>query len=130
MEGNGAFTQGGAHELRYLFIDFNAFFASVEQHDEPRLRGHPVIVTPLQSEHSGAIAASYEAKALGIERGTAVQDARRYARQAALWYQIDSLNRRYGKQTIALASQAGLDLNYLGVKIAFSRVPEAEEIEC
>ena len=64
-------------ELRYLFIDFNAYFASVEQHDEPALRGRPVIVTPLKSEHSGAIAASYEAKALGISRGTSVADARR-----------------------------------------------------
>lgn len=25
--------------LQYLFIDFNAFFAAVEQHDEPALRG-------------------------------------------------------------------------------------------
>ncbi len=70
------FTQGGAHELRYLFIDFNAYFASVEQQDEPSLRGRPVIVTPLPSEHSGAIAASYEAKALGISRGTSVREAR------------------------------------------------------
>lgn len=60
-----------------MFIDFNAFFASVEQHDDPELRGRPVIVTPLASEHSGAIAASYEAKALGISRGTSVVEARR-----------------------------------------------------
>lgn len=63
--------------LRYLFIDFNAYFASVEQHDDQALRGRPVIVTPLPGEHTGAIAASYEAKALGISRGTSVADARR-----------------------------------------------------
>lgn len=62
--------------VRYLFIDFNAYFASVEQHDDPALRGRPVLVTPLASEHSGAIAASYEAKALGISRGTSVIEAR------------------------------------------------------
>ncbi len=62
--------------LAYLFIDFNAYFASVEQHDEPALRGRPVIVTPLQSEHTGAIAASYEAKTFGIKRGTTVREAR------------------------------------------------------
>jgi DNA polymerase IV len=71
------FRRADPHELRYLFIDFNAFFASVEQHDDPALRGRPVIVTPLDSEHCGAIAASYEAKALGITRGTSVSDARR-----------------------------------------------------
>lgn len=63
--------------LRFLFVDFNAYFASVEQHDDPALRGRPVIVTPLASEHSGAIAASYEAKALGISRGTTVIEARK-----------------------------------------------------
>lgn len=72
------------HELRYLFIDFNAFFASVEQHDDPALRGRPVIVIPLASEHSGAIAASYEAKALGISRGTTVIEARRLCPDIAI----------------------------------------------
>ncbi len=65
-----------ADGLRYLFIDFNAYFASVEQHDHPELRGRPVIVTPLASEHSGAIAASYEARPFGIRRGTKVREAR------------------------------------------------------
>ncbi len=63
--------------LAWLFLDFNAYFASVEQHDEPALRGRPVIVAPLRSEHTGAIAASYEAKAYGVKRGTKVRDARR-----------------------------------------------------
>lgn len=62
--------------LAYLFIDFNAYFASVEQHDHPQLQGRPVIVTPLDSEHTGAIAASYEARRFGIKRGTKVRDAR------------------------------------------------------
>lgn len=64
------------HPLRFLFIDFNSYFAAVEQHDDPSIRGRPVIVTPLESEHTGAIAASYEAKAIGISRGTPVREAR------------------------------------------------------
>ncbi|GJL91600.1 Y-family DNA polymerase [Hyphococcus sp.] len=63
--------------LAYLFIDFNAYFAGVEQHDHPELRDRPVIVTPLNSEHTSAIAASYEARRYGIGRGTKVRDARR-----------------------------------------------------
>ena len=75
MEGSaGAFRPSDG--LAYLFLDFNAYFASVEQHDHPELMGRPVIVTPLASEHTGAIAASYEAKAFGIKRGTKVRDAR------------------------------------------------------
>lgn len=64
------------HPLRFLFIDFNSYFAAVEQHDDPAIRSRPVIVTPLASEYTGAIAASYEAKAIGISRGTTVRDAR------------------------------------------------------
>lgn len=78
------FSPARPHELRYMFVDFNAFFASVEQHDEPALRGWPVIVTPLPSEHSGAIAASYEAKAVGIRRGTSVAEARRLFPRVAI----------------------------------------------
>lgn len=69
-------TYTAADGLRYLFIDFNAFFAGVEQHDDPALRGRPVIVTPLKSDHTMAIAASYEARPFGITRGTKVFEAR------------------------------------------------------
>ncbi|MEQ8935224.1 MAG: type VI secretion protein ImpB, partial [Amphiplicatus sp.] len=62
--------------LRYLFIDFNAYFAAVEQHDHHELRGRPVIVAPLASEHTSAIAVSYEARPYGIKRGTSVKEAR------------------------------------------------------
>ena len=34
-------------ELEIMFIDMDAFFASVEQMDEPALRGRPVAVTPV-----------------------------------------------------------------------------------
>ena len=35
--------------LRCLFVDFDSFFASVEQHDDPSLRGRPVAVIPVAS---------------------------------------------------------------------------------
>ena len=52
--------------LRSLFVDFNSYFASVEQQLNPALRGRPVGVVPVLAETSCCIAASYEAKALGI----------------------------------------------------------------
>ncbi len=63
--------------LRWLFLDLNAYFASVEQQENPRLRGRPIIVTPVAAEGTCAIAASYEAKAFGIRTGTPVYEARR-----------------------------------------------------
>jgi len=65
------------HMLRYLFIDFNAFFASVEQQENPKLRGKPVAVVPVMAEHTACIAASYEAKKFGIKTGTSAQEARK-----------------------------------------------------
>lgn len=63
--------------LRYLFIDFDSFFASVEQQLHPRLRGCPVGVVPMAGvETTACIAASYEAKAFGIKTGTLVREAR------------------------------------------------------
>ncbi len=63
--------------LRWLFLDLNAYFASVEQQENPALRGRPVIVAPGGVETTVAIAASYEAKAYGISTGTPVWEARR-----------------------------------------------------
>ncbi len=63
--------------LRWLFIDLNSYFASVEQQLDPTLRGRPVVVRPAPSEHTCAIAASYEAKAFGVKTGTRIADARR-----------------------------------------------------
>lgn len=62
--------------LRVLFLDMNAFFASVEQQDKPELRGRPVGVVPVAVESSCCIACSYEARAFGVKTGTRVSDAR------------------------------------------------------
>jgi DNA polymerase-4 len=63
--------------LRYLFIDFDSFFASVEQQFHPELRGRPVGIVPsLGVETTCCIAASYEAKAFGVKTGTGVREAR------------------------------------------------------
>lgn len=67
----------GDRRLRYLFLDLNSYFASVEQQENPELRGKPVAVVPVMAETSVCVAASYEAKAFGVRCGTTVGDARR-----------------------------------------------------
>lgn len=59
-----------------LFIDMNAFFASVEQQDNPQLRNTPIAVIPVPSDHTSVIAPSYEARAFGIKTGMKVHEAR------------------------------------------------------
>lgn len=62
--------------LNALYVDFNSYFASVEQLLRPELRNKPVGVVPVEAETTCCIAASYEAKAFGVRTGTRVSDAR------------------------------------------------------
>ena len=48
-----------------MHIDMNAFFASIEQRDDPLLSGKPVAITNGQ-KGSCIITCSYEARAFGI----------------------------------------------------------------
>ena len=66
--------------LNVLYVDFNSYFASVEQQLCPELRGKPIGVLPVMAETTCCIAASYEAKAFGIKTGTMVRDARKLCR--------------------------------------------------
>lgn len=61
--------------LRRVFIDMNAYFASVEQQEDPKLRGKPIGVVPVMARGTCCIAASYEAKKFGVKTGTPVWEA-------------------------------------------------------
>jgi len=63
--------------LRSLLVDFNSYFASVEQQVEPRLRGRPLGVVPMLADTTVCIAASVEAKTFGVKTGTKVAEARK-----------------------------------------------------
>ena len=70
--------------LRWLFLDLNSYFASVEQQLQPALRGRPVIVAPVGSDTTVAIAASIEAKRFGIRTGTPVWEAKQLCREVVV----------------------------------------------
>jgi DNA polymerase-4 len=64
--------------LRTLFVDMNAYFASVEQQDDPRLRGKPIGIVPLKEAFASCcIAISYEAKKFGVKGGMGFREAKR-----------------------------------------------------
>ena len=59
-----------------LAVDFNSYFASVEQQLDPALRGRAVGVVPSLADTTCCIAASYEAKKFGVKTGTLVREAK------------------------------------------------------
>ena len=66
-------------EATILHADIDAFFASVEQRDDPRLHGRPVIVGA-----GVVLAASYEAKAYGVRTAMGGRQARRLCPDAVV----------------------------------------------
>ena len=64
-------------EATILHADLDSFYASVEQRDNPRLRGRPVIVGG-----GVVLAASYEAKAFGVRTPMGGREARQLCPQA------------------------------------------------
>jgi len=66
-------------DVAILHADLDAFYASVEQRDDPRLRGRPVIVGG-----GVVLAASYEAKACGVRTAMGGAQARRACPRAVV----------------------------------------------
>ncbi len=60
-----------------MHIDLNSAFATAEQQARPSLRGKPIGVTNRISEYCCVIAASYEAKLLGVRTGMRLDEARK-----------------------------------------------------
>lgn len=68
-----------AEQPQILHIDLNSCFATVEQQARPLLRGQPLAVTNRLTKNACVVAASYEAKALGVKVGMGFAEAKMVA---------------------------------------------------
>lgn len=106
--------------LRSLFVDFNSYFASVEQEDTPHLRGRPVAVTPVIAATGCCIAASIEAKTFGVKTGCLVRDARRLCPDIAIVEARPSLYVAWHRRLMAAIENA----------IPIAKVHSVDEAAC
>lgn len=81
-----------------IFVDMDAFFASIEQHDDPSLRGRPVGVTN-GAQGTCLITCSYEARAFGIHTGMRLRQARQLCPELV---QCPARPRRYAEVSTAI----------------------------
>ena len=65
-----------------LHVDMDAFFAAVEQHDRPELRGLPVVVGAAPDERGVVSTCSYEARVFGVHSAMPSREAFRRCPQA------------------------------------------------
>jgi hypothetical protein len=63
-------------QRKIIHIDMDAFYASVEQQDNLEYQNKPLIFVPCITDYTCAIAASYQAKRLGVKTGTKVKVAK------------------------------------------------------
>jgi DNA polymerase-4 len=104
----------------FLHIDLNSFFASVEQQLHPEFRNRPLAVVPTQADTTCCIAASYEAKALGIKTGTQVGEAKRICPEIVL---IEGNHADYAKYSHRIAEAVDLCC-------PVSHTPSIDEMVC
>ncbi len=106
-------------------IDMNAYFASIEQRDNPFLRHKPVVVVGDMSRRSVILTASYEARGFGIHTGMLLHQAKKlcphvipieghYSRYMDVSAQIQELLISFSDRVeMSSCDEAYLDMTYI-----------------
>jgi DNA polymerase-4 len=119
---------------KIVHIDMDAFYASVEQRDDPQLRGKPVIVA-WQGKRSVVCAASYEARRFGVRSAMPAIRAERLCPGAIFippdfprYVAVSRLAREIFKRHTDLVEPLSLDEAYLDVSENKTGLPTATRV--
>lgn len=112
---------------KIIHLDLDAFFAAVEQHDHPELRGKPVIVGG--SQQRGVVSAcSYEARTFGVHSAMSMARAVRLCPQAVCRPVRMERYRRVSREVFAIFSRYTDRIEPLSIDEAFLDVSGCERL--
>src|ERR1700712_1452491 len=110
-----------SRQRKIVHVDMDAFYASVEQRDDPSLRGCPVVVA-WKGKRSVVCAASYEARRFGVRSAMPTVTAERLCPDAIFvppdftrYTAVSQAIREIFQQHPGLAEPLSLDEAYLDV---------------
>ncbi len=116
---------------KIIHVDMDAFYASVEQRDDPALRGRPVVVA-WRGARSVVVAASYEARRFGVRSAMPAVRAERLCPQAVFvppdftrYKAVSRQVRAIFERHTPLVEPLSLDEAYLDVTNTMSGLPTA-----
>ena len=110
-----------------VHADMDAFYAAVEQLDDPTLRGRPVLVGP-NSQRGVVLTASYEARPFGVGSAMPVAVARRRCPEAVIVPPRFARYEAISRQVMQVFADFSPDVEPLSLDEAFLDMTGAEHL--
>ena len=105
---------------RVIFhLDMDAFYAAIEQRDQPKLRGRPVIVGSPPTQRGVVCAASYEARKFGVRSAMPSATAGRLCPKGIFVAPRLAHYREESRAIMALAAQTGAVIEPMSIDEAY-----------
>lgn len=113
---------------KIIHVDLDAFFASVEQLDNPELKGRPVIVGGSIKERGVVSTASYEARAFGVQSAQPIARARKLCPQGVFLRVRMDRYREISRRVLKILSSCTPKVEPVSIDEAFLDITGCEKL--